>query len=313
MITITIISLIVFLIINFRNKKYFEFAINNSKAIKELAILNNKYIFKTVSKFDLTHSYDNETYYNKVMLKDYLTYELIFLKRKVEDAIENANYNYSLYPSYVSEVKNINSFGEFGTFKRPRNLDKLITYEKKIFSELVKKPIISFQMKVTLYLTKINGRYVDHKSKEFHVSEIKQVIKDLSKKDGNRYLDREIWDSVSIVERAKVSNKLRFAIYNRDGYRCRICHRKTNDLEIDHIIPIAKGGKTEYNNLQTLCKKCNKEKSDKIMVDYSHINNQKIKIRTCPRCGAPLKYIRNVFGEVYVCTKYPNCNYKTNE
>ena len=298
------------MIIFFRNKKYYDFARDNSKAINELININNKYIFKTVSNFDLKHSYDNETYYNKVMLKDYLTYQLVYLKGRVLSSIENANYNYSLYPSYDSEVRKINSFGEFESIKRPRNLKKLLNYEKKVFSNLIKKPTLNFRIKVTLYLTKINGRYVEHKSTEFHVSEIKKVIEDLSKKDGNRYLDREIWDAISIVERAKVSNKIRFAIFKRDGYCCQRCHRHTNDLEIDHIIPIAKGGKTEYNNLQTLCKRCNKEKSDKIEVDYSYKYTQKPKIKRCPRCGAPLKYIHNVFGDCYVCTKYPNCNYK---
>ena len=36
-------------------------------------------------------------------------------------------------------------------------------------------------------------------------------------------------------------------------------------LEIDHIIPIAKGGQTVEDNLQTLCWKCNRAKSDKII------------------------------------------------
>ena len=36
-------------------------------------------------------------------------------------------------------------------------------------------------------------------------------------------------------------------------------------LEIDHIIPVAKGGETVEDNLQTLCWKCNRAKSDKII------------------------------------------------
>lgn len=38
------------------------------------------------------------------------------------------------------------------------------------------------------------------------------------------------------------------------------------DLEIDHIIPIAKGGKSTYDNLQTLCHRYNIKKGDKL--DY---------------------------------------------
>ncbi|MBO4856796.1 MAG: HNH endonuclease [Bacilli bacterium] len=32
------------------------------------------------------------------------------------------------------------------------------------------------------------------------------------------------------------------------------------NLEIDHIIPIARGGKTTPDNLQVLCHDCNKKK-----------------------------------------------------
>ena len=36
-------------------------------------------------------------------------------------------------------------------------------------------------------------------------------------------------------------------------------------LEINHIIPVATGGETVEDNLQTLCWKCNRAKSDKII------------------------------------------------
>lgn len=90
------------------------------------------------------------------------------------------------------------------------------------------------------------------------------MIKRLNNKNRDFYNDKGIWDSLCRVERGKVSNKMRFSIYKRDGYRCRICGRteKHDYLEIDHIKPIAKGGKSTYDNLQTLCRRCNKNKGD---------------------------------------------------
>lgn len=68
------------------------------------------------------------------------------------------------------------------------------------------------------------------------------------------------------AERAKVSNGLRFNVMKRDGFHCQLCGAtgKTAQLVIDHIVPVSKGGKTEMENLQTLCFRCNSGKRDKV-------------------------------------------------
>ncbi len=53
-----------------------------------------------------------------------------------------------------------------------------------------------------------------------------------------------------------------------DGnYVCTICQRKSLNrivFQVDHIIPMNKGGKSVSGNLQILCRKCNGEKGDQI-------------------------------------------------
>ena len=71
-------------------------------------------------------------------------------------------------------------------------------------------------------------------------------------------------------QRSAMTNELRERIKKRDNYTCCICGNSIYNepnllLEIDHIIPISKGGKTEESNLQTLCWKCNRSKSAKIV------------------------------------------------
>ena len=100
---------------------------------------------------------------------------------------------------------------------------------------------------------------------------------------------------------------MRFAVYKRDNNRCRKCGSRHN-LEIDHIIPIAKGGKTTFDNLQTLCKRCNEEKSDTIEA-YTTQNYDPHK-RYCKVCKAPMKIVNGKYGMFYGCTNYPECNYK---
>lgn len=70
-------------------------------------------------------------------------------------------------------------------------------------------------------------------------------------------------------QRTLMTNKLRMSIKQRDNFTCCLCgnsiYKEPNLLlEIDHIIPVSKGGYTEERNLQTLCWKCNRAKSNKI-------------------------------------------------
>lgn len=72
-------------------------------------------------------------------------------------------------------------------------------------------------------------------------------------------------------QRLLMTRKMREFIKNRDNFTCCNCGNSTHVepnllLEIDHIIPVAKGGYTVEDNLQTLCWKCNRAKSDKILV-----------------------------------------------
>jgi hypothetical protein len=71
-------------------------------------------------------------------------------------------------------------------------------------------------------------------------------------------------------QRALMTSTLRTQIKNRDNYTCQNCNLSTREepnllLEIDHIIPVSKGGITSEDNLQTLCWKCNRSKGSKIL------------------------------------------------
>lgn len=72
-------------------------------------------------------------------------------------------------------------------------------------------------------------------------------------------------------QRRLMTPKLRRFIIDRDNNTCKQCGNSTLNepnllLEVDHIIPVAKGGLTTEENLQTLCWKCNRRKGARVLV-----------------------------------------------
>jgi hypothetical protein len=66
------------------------------------------------------------------------------------------------------------------------------------------------------------------------------------------------------LSREPIPAGLRFAVLRRDGFRCAYCGRGEPDgvrLHIDHLEPVARGGRTDLDNLVTACADCNLGKS----------------------------------------------------
>ena len=72
---------------------------------------------------------------------------------------------------------------------------------------------------------------------------------------------------MSNVKRKPISPSLRFDVLEKDNFTCQYCGAKSVDdnvlLEVDHIVPVSKGGDNNIENLVTSCKKCNIGKSTK--------------------------------------------------
>ena len=65
------------------------------------------------------------------------------------------------------------------------------------------------------------------------------------------------------IDRNREYRNQRAIIYERDGYRCRYCG-STNDLTLDHIVPVSRRGDNSSSNLQTLCRSCNSRKGARL-------------------------------------------------
>lgn len=61
------------------------------------------------------------------------------------------------------------------------------------------------------------------------------------------------------AKRAPIPSDVKIVVWKRDGGRCVECGAQ-EDLEFDHIIPVAMGGANTMRNLQLLCGPCNRRK-----------------------------------------------------
>lgn len=66
-------------------------------------------------------------------------------------------------------------------------------------------------------------------------------------------------------------------VYSRDGGKC-VCCGEYEYLEYDHIEPFSCGGNSDLANIQLLCRKCNRSKSNSC---YCKIHNKKVGINCC--------------------------------
>jgi 5-methylcytosine-specific restriction endonuclease McrA len=80
-------------------------------------------------------------------------------------------------------------------------------------------------------------------------------------------------------------------IFKRDGNRCQYCG--THDhLTLDHVLPKSRGGKTNWDNLATACKRCNSRKGDYTPEEAA------MPLRQRPFRPSFLMFIRDLSGAV---------------
>ncbi|MFA5130697.1 MAG: HNH endonuclease [Patescibacteria group bacterium] len=148
---------------------------------------------------------------------------------------------------------------------------------KLLFCEALKCSIDSF-------FEIIKKMYVDEKKSANEIAEELSRIQPITAKSINRWLkDRGVmrscgdafrlaakrgrvhWafkDPKIKVKTRFISSKIRYAVLQRDNYKCVKCGNSASEcpLEVDHIMPRCRGGITETTNLQTLCRLCNEGK-----------------------------------------------------
>lgn len=82
-------------------------------------------------------------------------------------------------------------------------------------------------------------------------------------------------------KRQSISKKLRFEVFKRDNFTCQYCGRMAPDvvLEVDHINPVANGGKNDILNLITSCHDCNIGKGKRVISENNELKKQQAQLK----------------------------------
>lgn len=189
--------------------------------------------------------YPNKAKYPEQIQKLYSLVEELETLRDAKQIIENYKAEYQQYLGDVPEF--VMEFDEAGFYSR---LGFAIIDESVL--------AVEYQFSYTS-----NGGMA---KRSFGVPMTEETIADLI-----ALLESKLTATAFVKEqRTLMTKKLRDLIKERDNYTCCNCGNSTNVepnllLEIDHIVPVSKGGRTVEENLQTLCWKCNRTKSNKLV------------------------------------------------
>ena len=189
--------------------------------------------------------YPNKSMYKNQIQKLYQLIEELETLKDAKQIIENYKKEYQQYLGDVPEYVMKNDESGF--------------YSRLGFA-IINESTLTVEYKFS-YTS--NGSLVQ---RSFTIPMTEEIIIELIKALENKLTIKEFIKE----QRLLMTKKLREFIKGRDNFTCCNCgnsiHKEPNLLlEIDHIIPVSKGGTTTEENLQTLCWKCNRAKSNKII------------------------------------------------
>lgn len=75
--------------------------------------------------------------------------------------------------------------------------------------------------------------------------------------------DMDVRPPTVVITRRKIPVWLRQQVMREADYKCVAC-KSSDDLTIDHIVPVSVGGSNDKGNLQVMCRPCNSRKGTKL-------------------------------------------------
>lgn len=257
--TVLAIVAILWLVYTLVTQHWKNIVIQTSDRYRALLLLNEKYNIDFSVQFEYKERVKTKQQFDNFNFHRNLHKKMEHNMNKYAAAIRNTESNQQLFQEYQKELENLPSFvTEAEAKERKVPYRSYLSIEEKILSENTKEftalPMVIYQVS---YISP-KGRNAYEKHMHYFLEDIighQQYMKN--------YLEKK---ATKEYQRQKMTLSLRYDVMKRDNFHCVLCGRSEADgvtLHVDHIMPVAKGGKTEMTNLRTLCNECNMGKSDK--------------------------------------------------
>lgn len=247
----------------------------HSQFLAEALKLNKKYdsiIYGGNGQYVIDYACKSKKQYDKYIIKEYVSgYLCGYIGEDVDrwrDIYKKIESNKENYEKYLKEfgiikekywAKSYQKIGKETAFFIFTSY-QYTKYELKLCESQKIKAATSMSFTIDVNYTSPQGRNHYSSKVAFQNEEILRIFDQVE----SGFVSQQSID----YQRSLMTNSKRFDILNRDNFTCQLCGRTAQDgakLEVDHIYPVSRGGKTTDDNLQTLCYECNQGKKAKVI------------------------------------------------
>ncbi len=250
----------------YMRRKYTKIVRAHSQRLMELHALNHRTVFYGGDKKEYAYhqSCQSKRQFDNLAMEEYLIAVLDENQGEITTRLYEIDCNRRHYAAYLKETELLVpriSIEECEKWKIPYHV--FLRYENRLFKkDLLKSPQSDIYATCRVSYTSPQGKNHYEKEERYEYAQLKDYFERLA----DLRATRRTRQYQIKMERAKMTDSLRYDIMKRDKFRCQLCGSTASDgvkLHVDHIVPVAKGGKTTPENLRTLCDRCNLGKSDK--------------------------------------------------
>ncbi len=287
----------------------------HSIKLGQMADLNDEIIFDVLdTNLQVWKYYDNKSNFNKIEPAYLMSAELRNNIEYYSDYFSRIRKNMEIQEIYAARIQDIIETEHPIDYEQLKISKKLFQKHEMILLEKLRKPTYSdCSMHVHMSYSSPKGRVNLKKEAVFDFEQMQVSFGSIARSR----LDRQTYRALSYVERGEVSDSLRYDILNRDNFQCVICGASSREgarLHVDHIVPIAKGGKSVPGNLRTRCERCNIGKSDKdeskpVFDKTEKEPEMQDGAPVCSVCGAKMVLRKGRYSDFYGCSNYPRCKF----